>query len=123
MPRPLEIIVKVHSGTDAELLRFPSIEKAVSYVRCSHRSDPIEYVMEIEKTAAGIPRGHDRREEFETAWLAEAYDDAIWAHSEQPKNHSDNVTLDEFLNNAEGPTFCEGEAMKVSRGTDLIAAE
>jgi len=128
MPRP-EIIVKAHIENEAVLFPeqrqapFKSIADAASFMRDQFKYAPIEYVLEIEKDANGISRGYDRREEFETAWLAEAYNDAIWAHSEQPKNHRDNVTLNEFLNNAEGPTFCEGEAVKVSRGVDLIAAE
>jgi len=119
----LEIIVKVHFGNDAELFRFQSVEKAASYLRDAHKYDPIEYVMEVEKDANGISHGFDRKEDFEKAWLAGEYDDAIWAYEGQPRNHPDGISQDELLNRAEGPTFCEGEAAKVSRGTDLIAAE
>lgn len=119
----LEILVKVHFGNDAELFRFQSVEKAASYLRDAHKTDPIEYVMEVEKDANGISHGFDRKEEFEKAWFQGEYSDALDAYHDQPSNHPDGISQDEFLYRAEGPTFCEGEAVKVSRGTDLIAAE
>lgn len=70
MPRSFNIVEQFVSGDDTRhLFDFNSIEEAARYMHGAHFDDEFGVVLEVETLALGVSRGHDRREDFEKAWM------------------------------------------------------
>lgn len=113
-----EILVKVHCNGEALIYRFDSIERAAKDIRGDHKDDSIEYVLEIERTAFDCPRGFSAQEDFEKAWNALEYADAM------ETNPFENGTLrcDHYLDeHMQAPIFTD-QRIPVSRGLEKLEA-
>lgn len=117
-----EIIVKVHIDNEGYIKIFSSIAEAAQFMRSQFKNEPIEYVMEIERTAFDVPRGHDRSEQFAAAWRAIEEEKLTEEWHELPRRPDRGALPGYILGRIEGPIFTK-DSVPVSRDHELIAAE
>lgn len=106
-----EIIVKAHIDNGSVLFPehgqrpFKSIADAAAYMRDQFKDAPIEYVMEIERDANGISRGHDRSEDFAHEWMRLEWDELEDQYYAQLRSDRERKNIHEMRARAEGPIF------------------